>query len=104
MTKKEFKSMLSNQTYTGWNGCKTRINAFFFDWKFGDYKEDGINKNFRGFRYMVAADSRNITKAELLEMLYKWVNNQVVTIPGYVRRSFAANDKDRFKVPLSMGI
>jgi len=99
MTKKDFKSMVTDQTYTG-RGI--RINALFFDWKTGEYKENGINKYFCGYKFMLAADSKNMSKADLLNKLYRWVNNQVVEIPAFIKKRFAATDKERFKISLSM--
>jgi hypothetical protein len=102
MTKKEFKSMVTDQTYTGWNGKRVKINAFFFDWKTGEYKENGINKYFGGYKFMVAANNKDISKSELLDKLYQWVNNQVIELPYYVKKRFAVTDKERFKISLSM--
>jgi hypothetical protein len=96
MTKKELKEMSSFHTYTG-RGIK--INAIFFDWKQGTGPDD---KFFCGYKYMVKANVREATKAELLNVLHGWVNGSLSTPPYYVDYKFAETDTQRFKVPISM--
>lgn len=98
-TKKKFKADCNEQTYTGWNGKKIRINAFFFDWKSGEDK--AIGRSFAGYKYMVSSNVMNISKAKLFDLFYKWVENGE-DLPYYVDYKYAINDIDRFKVPLSI--
>ena len=94
ITKKEFKSSVNSQTYTGWNGHRIKINAFFFDYKQGE--------NFRGYKFMVSANVKNLKKSELLDIFYTWITEQISQVPWYVKYKFANTDKDRFKISLSM--
>ena len=75
MTKKKFKAECNEQTYTGWNGKRIRINAFFFGYLQGEDISTG--KTFRGYKYMVSGNVKDLNKAELLEAMYQWVENQV---------------------------
>jgi len=99
MTKKEFKEFVRDQTYTGWNGHRIRINAFFFDWKTGSTAD---NKYFGGYKFRVSANAKLMSKKDLFELLYKLVNNIVVEVPWFVTYRFAATDEQRFKIPLSL--
>jgi len=99
MTKKEFKAGCNEQTYTGWNGHKIRINAFFFGWLSGEDMATG--KRFAGYKYMVSTNVKNISKAKLFDLFYKWVENGE-NLPYYVDYKFAQFDIDRFKVSLSI--
>ena len=92
MTKKEFKENCKDQTFTGWNGKRIRINAFYFD-----YKE---TEQGRGYKYGVATDYKNCTKAELLDHFYNWIHNGV-NLPYYVYCKFAPYDSQRFKLDMS---
>jgi hypothetical protein len=91
MTKKEFKSMCDFHTYTGWNGCKIRNNAIYFDWV-----------NGLGYKYMVYANVQDCTKAELFDYLYKKITNKIKDLPYYIIYKCAINDSQRFKVFLSL--
>lgn len=93
ITFKNFKELCNDQTYTGWNGHKIRINAFFFDYMSGD--------NFRGYKYMVSANVKDCNKTELLKEFYAWVINEK-NIPWYINYKFAKTDEDRFKISLSI--
>jgi len=99
MTKKDFKEMVSDHTYTGWNGHKVRINALFFDFKQGT-TEDG--KYFGGYKYMVNSNVKNISKAELYNYLYQWVTEKIVHLPWYINYKYAETDEKRFKPGLSL--
>jgi hypothetical protein len=99
MNKKQFKAECTDQTYTGYNGNKLKINAFFFGYAQGEDVSTG--KTFRGFKYMVSGNIKDLNKAELLEAMYQWVENQV-NLPWYINYKFAASDAERFRVPLSL--
>ena len=102
ITKKEFKENCRHEVYTGWNGHRTRKNAFFYDWKSGETSE---GKYFTGYKYMMAANVKEMSKAELFKLFYQWVNNQIdnYEIPwNKIKFSLATNDEQRFKVSLSM--
>lgn len=93
ITKKEFKERCSFHLYTGVGYNRTKTNAIFFDWQQND---DG-----RGFKYGVAADRENCTKADLFKHLFDWVVNDV-ELPYFVRYRFAQTNTQRFKTPLSL--
>ena len=99
MTKKEFKTECSEQTYVGWNGKRIRINAFFYGWRSGEDMATG--KSFAGYQYMVSSNVKNLSKAELFKVFYEWVVNQA-ELPWYVNYKYAQFDTDRFKVSLSI--
>jgi len=88
MTKKEFKEMCSFHVY---GHGRNKRNAIYFGWKSGE--------NFRGYKYMVKASIENASKAELFNILYDWVVNEVQP-SWYVIYKIAAEDKNRFKVSL----
>ncbi len=93
ITKKAFKELCSFHEYTGWNGHRTKHNVIYFDWQ--------DTKNAKGFKYAVAMDIKNGTKAELFNVLYDWVTKEVQPI-WYVRYKYAETDDKRFKVALSL--
>ena len=97
MTKKVFKSECREQTFTGWNGHRIRINAFYFDFKQGEIN----GKYFGGYKFMVYADVKNITKAELLDWFYRWVINEEQLLPE-IQYKYASTDAERFKISLSI--
>jgi hypothetical protein len=90
MTKKEFKERCSFHTYTGWNGRRIKHNAIYFDWQAGS-----------GFKYAVAMNIVDGTKAELFEAMYKWLFESIA-LPYYIRYRCAESDEKRFKVGLSL--
>ena len=92
ITKKDFKEQCDFHVYTGWNGKRTRINAI--------YIEHRSTLQGTGFKYAVASDVENCTKAELLNIAYDYVVNQK-PVPYYVFSKYAETDTNRFKVPLS---
>lgn len=92
MTKKDFKELCDFHTYTEWNGKQTRINAI--------YVEHRATDEGSGFKYAVASDVENCTKAELLNIAYDFVVNEK-PVPYYVFSRYASTDAQRFKVPLS---
>lgn len=97
-TKKEFKSLVREETYTGWNGHKVRVNAFFFDWQSGTTTE---GKYFVGYKFQANANVRDLSKAELFNQFYDWVNGVIDNLPWNVNYKLAITDDKRFKVPLS---
>lgn len=90
MTQKEFKTECDFHTYTGGG---EKHNVIYFDWKSDD--------KGRGFKYGIALDIQNGTKAELIRHAFNWINNNI-ELPYYVRYRFAMTDAQRFKVPLSL--
>jgi len=88
MTKKQFKQECSFHEY---GKGRTKRNAIYFDWK--------TNDQGNGFKYMVKTMHENYNKAELFNILYEWVFNEVQP-DYYVQYRFASNDKDRFKVSI----
>ena len=100
MTKKEFKARVNDQTYTGWNGHRTKKYAYFFDWKSGVTVD---NKYFGGYKYMVVADYKDVKKPELFDYFYWWITGKIKgDLPYYIHYKFAETDEQRFKVPLTM--
>lgn len=93
MTKKAFKERCSFHTYTGWNGRRIKHNVIYFDWQ---NTEKG-----NGFKYAVAMNIVDGTKAELFEAMYKWVCESIA-LPWYIRYKCAVNDENRFKAGLSL--
>lgn len=88
MTKKEFKERC------GFHKYGTR-NAIYFDWK----SEQTNGKWVVGYKYMVKADNKNLSKTELLNLLYEWVTKQIQ--PSYLcLYKYASTDEERFKVPI----
>jgi len=92
-TKKEFKERCSFHLYTGVGYNRTKTNVIFFDWQ--------DTENGRGFKYGVAADRTNCSKADLFKHLFEWVTKEV-SLPYYVRYKFAETDANRFKTPISL--
>jgi len=90
MSKKALKELASHHLYKGYG---VRTNVFYFDWL--------ETSKRRGFKYAVASDTENTTKAELFDVLYNWVVNEVQP-PYYVRYKFAETDEKRFKVGISL--
>jgi len=93
VSKKEFKELCSFHTYKGWDGHRVKYNAIYFDWKSTD---EGL-----GFKYAVAMNIKDGTKAELFTELYKWVC-ECVALPWYIRYKYAVEDKQRFKAGISL--
>ena len=99
MTKKQFKSLVRDMVYSGWNGKRIRINAFFYGWKSGEDISTG--RRFAGYQYMISTNVKNVSKASLFDLFYKWVEKGE-NLPYYVDYKFAQLDADRFKVSLSI--
>lgn len=99
LTKKEFVEMSHIGKYTG-GGRK--IIAIFHDWKEGNYTEDGVEKRFVGYKYMYTFE--HCTKKEAINEAYNRIclsgEMQINIWP--IKMKIAENDKQRFKVPLSM--
>lgn len=90
MSFKEFKSRVR---YDKYSNSRSTTHVFFFDWK-----EIGQD---RGFKFAVAAETKNATKAETLNQFHRWVCKNI-NLDYYIRYKFAATDADRFKTPLSL--
>ena len=88
MTQKEFKERCSFHQY---GRGQNKRNAIFFDWKSG--------AGFAGFKFMVKTSIQNATRAELFKTLWNWVINEVEP-EWWVEYRFAAQDENRFKVPI----
>lgn len=88
VTKKEFKELCYSTTYKGY---RQRYNAIFYD----------IKDN--GWKYMVFADVKDITKKELLNKFYNWLKDpELYDLPWYIYLRCAQTDEKRFKVPISL--
>jgi hypothetical protein len=102
MTKKEFKTICRHEVYSGGNwGNRRKTNAFFFDYKTGT-TADG--KYFGGYKYMLSAIVKNMSKADLFNLAYN-INEgikEITEIPWYVNLKMVMFDELRFKVPLSI--
>lgn len=99
ISKTEFKKICLDQTYTGWNGRRIRVNAFFFGYKQGTTPE---GRYFGGYQFMVSTNVENYKKDELLDIFYQWVTGQISHPNYYVKYKYAETDEQRFKIPLSM--
>lgn len=87
MTKKEFKLRVFSNVYTGGGN---KVNAMFFD------------RKENGYKYMVYANSKNITKKELFNLFHNWIFSEDYVLPYYINYRYAESDEKRFKVPLSL--
>jgi hypothetical protein len=98
MTKKEFKTICSHQLYTGRN---TRINAFFFDFKQGETAE---GKYYGGYKFMLYANNKEVSKAELFNWCYDIYENKklILDTPVCINFKLAGTNESRFKIPLSL--
>lgn len=99
MNKKQFKAEVTDQTYVGFNGKKVKINAFFFGYAQGEDISTG--KTFRGYKYMVSGNVKDLNKAELLDAMYAWIENGT-NLPWFINYKYAATDAQRFRVSLSL--
>ena len=95
ITKKEFKTKCSFHEY---GRGKNKINTIYFDW------HTSHEGNFAGYKYMVNAAVCDCKKDELLQAMYNWVIKEDQLIPYYIDYKYAATDKDRFKVQLTMKV
>lgn len=96
MTFKDFKQHVkATNAYSKYTGHHEAHHVIFFDWLF-----DGEN-NICGFKYAVACDITQATKAEVLNAMYNWIFKDI-TLDFYIRYKFAITDKQRFKRPLSL--
>lgn len=97
MTKKAFKELALDQTFTGWNGHRIKVNAYYFDYKQGTIGQ----KYFGGYKYMVYADVKEAKKSDLLDWLYRWAIKGE-TLPPHIQYKYAIKDEQRFKLSLSI--
>lgn len=88
MTKKEFKETCSFHQY-GYG--RNKRNAIYFDWQEGN--------NFRGYKYMMKTSVEFMTKQQLFNHMYEWVNGNVQP-EWYVQYKIAHTNTERFKVSL----
>jgi hypothetical protein len=92
MTKKQFKSKISVHVYG--RQRDTKLIAVFYDWK-----EDHQN-HVCGFKYCLFARATMSTQAELINIAYDFIVNQLYDTPYYIQTIVAMEDKQRFKVPI----
>jgi hypothetical protein len=90
MTKKDFKAECDTDHVFGRG--RNKVNAIYLDWKSDEFG--------RGFKYGVAAEIENCTKAELLDHMYNWIEKGIY-LPYYIYSRFAQYDKQRFKCPIT---
>jgi len=76
---------------------RNKINLLWFDWKEGDYVEDGITKRFAGSKYMVAVIG---TKKEALNLMHEWLTTGNSVSSTGVICWIAKEDKNRKRLPL----
>ena len=95
ITKKDFKTKCSFHEY---GRGKNKINAIYFDW------HTSHEGGFSGYKYMVSATVADCKKDELLQAMYNWINGLILQVPWYINYKYAATDKDRFKVQLTMKV
>lgn len=104
ITKKEFKELCSFHVYTGGGN---KHNVIYFDHKVVRDETAKADELFgkpligRGFKYGVALDIQEGTKADLIKHAYNWIVKEI-NLPYFVRYKYAIEDKNRFKVPLSL--
>ena len=94
MTKKEFKKLISFHKYG--NRRDSSIIAIFFDYNQGELENGDY---FRGYKFCLFSRSTNATKAELINIAYDAIINEVET-PYYIQQITAQNDSQRFRVPI----
>lgn len=93
MTKKEYREKMDVHKY-GRSGI-----VVYFDWKTSEYKAPMY---FNGYKYMIKASTENATQKMVIEAAYDLiVKNEPV--PYFMESYVAPTDKDRFKVPISLG-
>jgi len=107
MTKKDFIKDCDFHVYTGWNGQRIKHNVIYFDHKV-IYDESAEPDELmgkpviaRGWKYGVALDIKDGTKAELIKHAYNWIVKEI-NLPWYVRYKYAETDAKRFKPALSL--
>lgn len=87
ITKKGLKEKCSFHEYG--RGQRKR-NAIYFD------------KKENGFKYMVKAEVQDCKKAELFDIMYKWINGIEQPYSDYrIQYRYAGTDAERFKVALN---
>ncbi len=96
ITKKELKERAFLQTFTG---QRVKITCFWFDWKTGSYTDQGKEKFFGGYKYMVAI--YNGTRKEALDHMHSWFNNGMIGYHPNIKVWRAETDQLRRKMPLS---
>jgi len=99
LTKKHLKETSDYHCYTS---STAKYHCFYYDWKPGVY-----GKKSGGYKYALAANSVDFTKAELFNLLHEWLTGDkadCVTLPYYVYSREAETDDNRFKVGISLNL
>lgn len=96
ISKKELRERGNHQTF---RSSGVRINCFWFDWKTGEYTDEGKTKLFGGYKFMVAGF--NLQKKDVFEAMYTWlVNGSIITTNPNIKIWSADTDQQRKKMPL----
>ena len=96
MSFKSFKRHIEvTNGYSKYVGLQDSTHVIFFDWL-----RDDSNK-IEGFKYAVACDITQATKAEVLNAMYNWIFKDI-NLDFYIRYKYAITNNDRFKKPLSL--
>ena len=103
LTKKDFKELVYYTCYTGWDGHRIKINAFFLDWKDCDWNDCKKNNKpyWGGYKYMVKANIKDCSKQELFNQFYDWVTEKIQQPDWYIGYKYANTDQERFKISLT---
>ena len=99
LTKKAMKENCNFQLYSGSNN-QNNINAIFYDYQYNNEESN----YFAGYKYMVKAKVRQISKKVLFDALYLWITTGKQMYTHYIIYKFAENDANRFKIPLSINM
>lgn len=95
LTKKHLVDTARFQTFG--NGSN-KVNAIWYDWKSGDYVENGITKSFAGSKYLVAVRG---TKKQATDLMFNWLTTGIAVSSTDAICWTAHRDQDRKKMPLS---
>jgi hypothetical protein len=98
ITKKAFRERCSFHTYKATSPPYRNTKVIYYDWQSFGHTD---NERHTGFKYAVREERQPMKAKELFDVLYEWVVNEV-ELPYYVGYQYAATDKERFKVPLSL--
>ena len=91
MTKKEFKEQCSFHEF---GRGRNKVNAIYFDWQSNEF---GV-----GFKYGVAMEIENGTRADLFDELYEWVTSEGAKyLSHWIYSRVATYDSQRFKAPIT---
>lgn len=95
LTKKLLNETARFQTF---GRGSNKVNAIWYDWKTGDYVENGITKSFAGSKYLVAVRG---TKKQATDLMFNWLTTGIAVSSYDAICWIAHKDKDRKKMPLS---